>query len=85
MLAVQPLAVTVTEKLVLDAGLTLMLAVVAPVLHENEEPPAAVSVAVSPAQMETVAGEIEGVGIGFTVTTRAVAAVHVCASVTVTV
>lgn len=33
--AVHPLAsVTVTEKVVVDAGLTVMLAVVAPVFHE---------------------------------------------------
>ena len=62
-----------------------MTAVVAPVLHEYVPPPLAVSVALAPAQMETVAGEIEAVGGAFTVTVRESVSVHPLALVTVTV
>lgn len=55
---VQPLAasVTVTVYVVVAAGLTVIYAVVAPVLQRNESPPDAVSVEESPAQM---AGSVE--------------------------
>ena len=61
-----------------------MLAVVAPVLHEYEVPPLAVSVTLPPVQILAVAGEIEAVGSGLTLTVRDVVAVHPFASVTVT-
>ena len=62
-----------------------MAAVVAPVLHEYVPPPLAVNVALAPAQIETVAGDIEAVGTGFTVTVRESVSVHPLALVTVTV
>ena len=71
--------------MVVDAGLTVILADVAPVLQEKEVPPLAVSVALAPAQIETVAGEIEAVGNGFTVTGFDAEAEQPLASVTVTV
>ena len=43
------------------------------------------SVALAPAQIETVAGEMEAVGGAFTVTVREAVAVHPLALVTVTV
>jgi len=61
-----------------------MLVEVEPVLQENEFPPLTVKVALSPAQIETFAGEMDGVGIGFTFTVRDAVAVHPFASVTVT-
>ena len=62
-----------------------MLAVVAPVLHEYVVPPEAVSVALEPLQIVTVAGEMDAVSPGETVTVRDVLAVQLFASVTVTV
>jgi hypothetical protein len=55
---VQPLSdsVTVTVYVVVAVGLTVMDAVVAPVLQRNESPPDAVSVDESPAQ---IAGSVE--------------------------
>jgi hypothetical protein len=48
-----PLAlVTVTVYVVVEVGLTVMEAVVAPVLQRNDVPPAAVSVAEPPIQIE---------------------------------
>ena len=70
--------------MVLEAGVTVILAVVAPVLQENDVPPLAVSVALAPAQIDTMRGEIEGVGKGFTVTVLDVLPVQPLASVTVT-
>jgi len=68
---------------VLEAGLTVMLWVRAPVLHEKVVPPEAVRVALSPAHK--VAGEIEAVRLGVTVTVVEVVAVHPPVTVTVTV
>jgi len=82
--SVQPLAfVTVTEYVVVEEGETVMLAVVAPLLHEYVPPPLAVNVALCPTQMG--AGLlIEAAGAEFTVTEREAVAVHPFASVTVT-
>jgi hypothetical protein len=75
--AEQPLiSDTVTEKIDVETGLTLILSVVAPVLHEKMVPPLAVSVALAPAQIETVAGEIVAVNASFTVTVLETVAVH---------
>ena len=83
--AVHPFtSVTVTEYIVEEDGETLIEAVVAPVLHTNEVPPLALSVALTPLQMLTVAGEIAAVGGGLTFIIREVEAVHPFASVTVT-
>ena len=58
-----PLAsVTVTVNVEADVGLTVTLAVVAPVFQENEVPPLAVNVTLAPLQITTVAGEIDAVG-----------------------
>lgn len=65
-------------------GLTVILAVVEPLLHEKEFPPPAVSVALAPLQIVTFPGEIEGVGSGLTFTVREADAVHPLPSVTVT-
>ena len=54
-LSVQPLVVTVTEYTVVELGLTLILAVVAPVLHKYVSPPEAVSVVESPSHKVTSA------------------------------
>ena len=82
--AVHPLIlVTVTLYVVVDAGEIVTLVVIAPVLHEYEVPPLAVSVTLAPLQIG--AGElIEAVGVGFTVTVRDVVAVQPLTSVTVT-
>lgn len=77
-------SVTVTEYVVVDGGLTVMLAVVSPVLHEKVVPPLAVRVALAPGQMETVAGEIDAVGNGVTFTVRDAVPEHPLPSVAVT-
>ena len=56
----------------------------APLLHEKEMPPLAVSATLPPVQMETVAGEIEAVGSGLTVTVLEAVAEQEPPSVTVT-
>ena len=77
--------VTVTEYVVVEAGVTVMLAVVAELLHEYEVPPLAVRVALAPLHIETVAGKMLAVGFEFTVTVRDIVAVQLFALVTVTV
>ena len=53
--AVQPLAfVTVTVYVVVPAGVTLMVAVLPPVLQAYEVPPVPVRDAVAPAQIEPI-------------------------------
>ena len=61
-----------------------MLGETAPLLQEKEEPPEAERVVLSPLQMETVAGEMEAVGSGLTVTVREAVAEQEPPSVTVT-
>lgn len=83
--AVQPFAsVTVTENDVDEVGFTLMLEVVAPVFHENDTPPLAVSVALAPLHIATVTGEITAVGNGLTVTSLDAVAEQPVPLVTVT-
>ena len=81
--AVHPLAfVTVTEYPVVEEGETMIEEAVAPVFHRYDVPPDAVSVAVSPIQME-VLPEIAGLGRDETITvTEAVLLPH--ASLTTT-
>ena len=81
---VQPFAfVTVTEYVVGTVGLTVTLAVVAPVLHKNEVPPAAVKVVDEPKQ--TVKSPVIcAKGKGFTVTVACSASTQPAAFVTVT-
>ncbi len=62
-----------------------MLEVVSPVLHTNEFPPLAVSVVPCPLQIDTPAGVIDGLGIGFTFTVLEADAEQPFPSVTVTV
>src|ERR1041385_3128263 len=82
---VQPLAfVTVTGYVVFDAGLPVIEAVVAALLHKNEVPPDAVSVAESPGQSESETAMLH-TGAGFTVTVDEHVLVHPLALVTVTV
>jgi hypothetical protein len=69
---------------VVTLGLTVMFGVVAPVLHRNDTPPAAVSVCEPPGQIVT-GGQIEHVGPGVTVTVVEQELVQPFASVTVTV
>ncbi len=84
--AVQPFpSVTVTLYVVVDVGETEIEEAFDPVLHEYEVPLLAVSVALAPMQMLTVAGEITADGFGLTVTVLEAVAVHPFASVTVTV
>ena len=49
-------------------GLTVILEVVAPVLHVYEVPPVAVNVVFDPSQMETSTPALATTGNGFTVT-----------------
>src|SRR5258706_7708060 len=66
---VQPLAlVTVTVYVVVIVGLTVMDAVVAPVLQRNDVPPDAVNVDEPPTQIAGFAGVMLHDGNGFTVT-----------------
>ena len=83
---VHPLAsVTVTVYVVVDAGLTVMAAVVAALLHRNDVPPEAVSVTEPFGHTEGLAGAMLQTGAGFTVTVTEQDEVHPLASVTVTV
>ena len=85
--------VTVTVYVVVTAGVTVMAAVVAPVLQAYVPPPVAVKVAEAPAQMmpsllvvpEVSVTEIAGVGNGLTVMVLVDVAVQPAALVTVTV
>ncbi|SRR5258705_6505164 len=60
--------VTVTVYVVVTVGLTVIEAVVAPVLHRNDVPPDAVSVDEPPTQIAGLAGVMLHDGSGFTVT-----------------
>lgn len=66
-------------------GLTLIEAVVAPVLQRNDVPPDAVSVAVSPLQIAGFEGVMLHIGAGLTVTVALHELEHPSESVTVTV
>ncbi|SRR5258705_9502635 len=82
---VHPFAsVTVTVYVVDEAGLTIIEAVVAAVLHRNDVPPDAVSVAESPGQRESETAMLH-TGPGLIVTVVEHELVHPLASVTVTV
>ena len=92
--AMQPLAlVTVTVYVVLPAGVTVMVAVIAPVLHKYVPPPDAVRVAEDPEQIipsllvvpDVSAIVMDGVGKGLTVIVCEAVAEHPFALVTVTV
>jgi hypothetical protein len=77
--------VTVTEYVVVAVGLTVMEAVVAPVLHRNDVPPVAVNVDEPPAQTDGLDAVILHVGPGLTFTVNEHELVQPLASVTVTV
>ncbi len=83
----QPLAsVTVTVYVVVTVGLTVMAAVVAPVLQRKDVPPDAVMVDEPPIQIAGFAGVILHTGSGFTTTVVEQDEVHPLAPfVTVTV
>jgi hypothetical protein len=66
-------------------GLTVIEAVVAPVLHRNDEPPDAVSVAEAPTQIDASDTVMLHTGNGLIVTVNEHELVHPFASVTVTV
>ena len=59
---------TVTLYVVVDEGLTVILAVVAPVLHVYDVPPVAVNVVFDPSHMETSAPALATTANGFTLT-----------------
>jgi hypothetical protein len=83
--AEQPFAsVTATVYVVVEAGVTVIDDVVAPVDHENDVPPLAVSVALVPAQIAD-GPEMVAVGSGLTVMVCDALFVQPRASVTVTV
>src|SRR5258706_457619 len=83
---VHPLAlVTVTVYVVVIVGLTVIDAVVAPVLNRKDVPPDAVSVAEPPIQITGLGQVILHTGNGFTVTTLEHELVQPLALVTVTV
>ena len=83
---VHPLAlVTVTVYVVVEVGLTVIEAVVAPVLHRNDVPPEAISVDEPPTQIEESDTLMLHAGAGFTVTVVEHELVQPLASVTVTV
>ena len=77
--------VTVTVYVVVTLGLTVIDAVVAPVLQRKDTPPVAVSVDEAPIQIDGFAGVMLQAGSGFTVTVFEQELVHPCALVTVTV
>jgi len=82
----QPLAlVTVTVYEVVVFGLTVIAAVVAPVLQRNDVPPVAVSVDEPPTQIAGLELAMLHTGAGVTVTVNEHELVHPFASVTVTV
>jgi hypothetical protein len=70
---------------VVEAGFTVIEAVVAPVLHRNDVPPDAVSVDEPPTQKEESETEMLHTGAGFIVTVAEQELVQPLASVTVTV
>ena len=78
--------VTVTVYVVVAVGLTVIAAVVAPVLHKNDTPPDAVSVDESPRQIDGFEGVMLHTGTGLTTTVVEQDDVHpLSPSVTVTV
>ena len=92
--AVQPLTlVTVTVYVVVEAGVTVIAAVIAPVLHTYPVPPEAVNVAEAPVHIwpslfmvpDVSATAMEGVGSGLTVIVVEEAALQLSALVNVTV
>ena len=83
-----PLAsLTVTVYVVVDVGLTVIEAVVAPVLQRNDVPPAAVSVAEPPVQIdESELTMLQDIGSTLKITVAVAELVHPLAGfVTVTV
>ena len=60
--------VTVTVYVVLDVGLTVIAAVVAPVLQRKVVPPDAVSVVEPPSQIDGLDGVMLHTGLSFTIT-----------------
>jgi len=60
--------VTVTVYVVVEVGLTVIAAVVAPVLQRNDVPPDAVSVVEPPVQIDGLLGVMLHTGTGFTTT-----------------
>jgi hypothetical protein len=83
---VHPFAsVTVTVYVVVDAGFTVMEAVVAALLQRNDVPPDAVSVAEPPMQNDESETAMLQTGPGLTVTVVEHELVHPFASLTVTV
>ena len=78
-------SVTVTVYVVVDVGLTVIDAVVAALLHKNDVPPDAVSVAEPFGQTDGLDGDMLHTGAGFTFTVTEHELVHPLASVTVTV
>jgi hypothetical protein len=76
--------VTVTVYVVFTEGVTVMAAVVAPLLQEYVPPPAAVKVVLAPLQITDVPVML-AVGNGLTVTVLVAVDVHPLALVTVTV
>ena len=85
LLATHPLAsVTVTEYIVLTAGLTTILLPVVALFQIYDTPPVATRVVDSPKQI-ILSPLTEGIGNGLTVTDMPVLAAHPLVSVTVTV
>ena len=76
---------TVTVYVVVEVGLTLITAVVSPVLQRNDTPPDAVNVAEPPTHTEESETTMLHTGAGVTVTVNEHELVHPLASVTVTV
>jgi uncharacterized protein (DUF169 family) len=77
--------VTVTVKVVVVIGLTVIAAVVAPVLQRKDVPPDAVNVAEPPTQITGLGQVMLHTGNGFTVTVVLHELLQPCALVTVTV
>jgi hypothetical protein len=77
--------VTVTVYVVVTVGLTVIVAVVAPVLQRNDVPPDAVIVFEPPGQMAGLTQTMLHTGSGFTVTVFEHELLHPAALVTVTV
>jgi hypothetical protein len=80
----EPPSVTVTEYVVLETGVTVMLCVNAPVLQEKFVPPEAVSVMLDPLQTDAVGGEMDALNVVVTVTVAEAEAVHPLEAVAVT-
>ena len=81
---VQPFAsVTVTVYTVVTLGVTVVIGVVAPVLHKKDTPPAAVSMCESPGQI-VAGGQITHIGPEVTTTVAEHELLHPLALVIVT-